>query len=222
MQQPITRAVGGAVLVGSAAVLAAAIILQSDAPASLAAYRADASTLGSLLMALAGLLWIAGAMVLARNFDGTRSEIWATLGYGSAIFAAVALFAGGAIQGFGYFGLATGTILPHTEEAFTALAYTTWSLGFMGMAAYFAAVACFGAAMLGTGWPRWMGWSGIAIGGAIVTLNVLFVAVDGIGQELIAALSMIGLIWVAVAGWTLHGMGREAPARERPGVAAGL
>lgn len=214
MQQPVTRSIGGTVLAASAVVLAASVLLHPPTGDSLAAY-AEASggfTLAAWLMALAGLLWVAGTIVLARQFNGTRSEAWATLGYTGALFGGIGLFLVGAIESFGFEGLATGAIFSHTEEAYTALAYTSFGLGMIGIAAYYAGVAFFGVAMIRSDdWPGWLGWSGAAVGTAIVALQAL---ADGQPETLLMAASMIGLVWVAVAGWTLRGMGTETAAAE--------
>lgn len=219
MQQPITRTIGGLALTGSAVVLTFSVLLHPTAMNSLAAYRGvgGASNLAAWTMALAGLLWVAGTVVLAREFNGTRSEGWAALGYAGAIFGGVGLFLVGAIESFGFEGLATGTVFSHTEEAFTALSYASFGVGMLGVVAYYAGVALFGVAMIQSdGWPGWLGWSGTFVGTAIVVLQV--VAPPGpVSETLFMSLSMIGLIWVAVAGWTLRGLGRVA----RPDSAAG-
>lgn len=210
MQQPVTRMIGGLALTGSAVVLTLSVLLHPTTTSSLAEYRrvAGASSLAAWTMALAGLLWVAGTVVLARQFNGTRSEGWATLGYAGAMFGGVGLFLVGAIESFGFQGLATGALFSHTEEAFTALSYASFGVGMLGVVAYYAGVALFGVAMIQSdGWPGWLGWSGAFIGTAIVALQVVG-APGPVSETLFMSLSMIGLIWVAVAGWTLRKLDR--------------
>lgn len=212
MQQPVTRTIGGLALTASAVVLTLSVLLHPAATSSLAAYRAVAGTtsLAGWTMALAGLLWVAGTVVLARQFNGTRSEGWATLGYAGAIFGGVGLFLVGAIESYGFQGLATGAVFSHTEEAFTALSYASFAVGMLGVVAYYAGVALFGVAMIQSdAWPGWLGWSGASIGTAIVALQAVGYAGPAY-ENLFMSLSMIGLIWVAVAGWTLRALGRVA------------
>ena len=211
------RRVGGYALVASAVVLTAASILSSTMSTSLDAYReAGMPVLGAWLFALSGLLWLAGAVVLARQFNGTAAEGLATLGWAGALCGGVGLFLTGAIGVYGLTGVASGTLFDHPEEAFTALNYTSFAIGLMGIAFYYAGVAFFGLAMARTpGWPAWLAWSGVGIGAVVVLLHLTGFNLSR-GAGIAMAFMMLGLIWVAVTGWILAGRGTAAAAPAAP------
>lgn len=222
--EPHTRRTGGLALLVSAVVLAAAVMLELDRPAALAPYAEAGPTwiLSAWFMAMAGLLWIAGATILARSFRGTVSEAWATLAQAGALFAGVALIGVGGIQSFGFRGLATGTVFNHTEEAFTALAYASFALGMMGTAAYHVAIACFGVAMLRSdAWPPWLALSAVVIGAVTVAIQGVETTLTPVNQTVAMVLYSAGLIWVGVTGWALLGMGRGVAARKLGAAATG-
>ncbi len=210
MAQDRTRRMGGLVLLISVVLLAGAVTLAEGAPDTLAQYgvAGGAWVSSAWLYVLAGLLWITGATILARQFRGTGSEGWATLGQVAALMSGIAAFAIGAIGSFGFRGLATGTLFDHTEEAFTALIYTIFALGMMGTAAACAAIACFGLAMVRGAWPDWLGWTGLAIGGLAVALKVVQTTTIAISPMAYSVLYILGAVWVGAAGWTLNGRAR--------------
>lgn len=215
MHQGATRRIGGFALIASAVALAAGSILASPGANSLEAFRAlTLPTLSPWLMALAGLLWIGGAVVLTRQFNGSAAEGWAALAYAGALFGGVGLFLAGALGVYGVTGLATGTIFDHVNEAYTALSYTSFAVGLMGIAAYYAGVTLFGVAMVRTpGWPAWLGWSGVAVGAAVVLLHAT--GLNFTMGAVAMALYMLGLVWVAAAGWHLRDR-EAAPAAAPP------
>lgn len=220
MQHPVTRRTGGIVVIAGAVALATAMALHPTQPTTLAEVRAMDAMWGvsHWLIALAAVLWLGGAVVLARQFNGTKTEAWATLAYASAALSAVALFAVAAIETFGFHSLATGALYAHAEAGFTGVSHVMMGLAAMGFLAYFAAVALFGVAMaLGDGWPTWLGWSGVAVG--LLAAAVSLARPEG---GVAIASSVLGLLWVAVAGFTLMRMGAPAPAEAERPVTAGM
>lgn len=208
-----TNRVGGSILVLGALLASSGGLLHGPQPVDVPAFEAlDTSRwhASHVAIGLAGALFFAAAIYLARHFVGKSGEAWGIAGTAALLLAGIGVVGVGALETTGFsiaHGMHEAGDAAAAHSAFRTITAVMASVATAAGLAGASAALLYGIAMHWTRpWPEWLAWSGIGVGVALLAITLLGITLPG---ALARIPNLVGQAWWVAVGVILFQMGRE-------------